>query len=280
MIIHLDSRIFAGEASVAKRLEALELRLRRMSDGGMRLGDYADWLEESRLPLPSRQTLRLDVERYAQSCDDLVYGEHRKALRIDEHAQRDAVRYFLGEPWLDSPLQPRLSSSACRCLLLAMHLGEEVEFSYEALPRPGLMAGFKIHRGIPLRTLPGSDSGYMAIRLEQGTVMPINLARVTGRVAMTGRSVSDYLPLPPDPEILLCMECPDEAGLRRGRWQFSEARATGQTLHFAMPASLATMSADMLEAWWRRTAMSPRLADRSIDLPNGRVTIQLKPKES
>jgi hypothetical protein len=46
-----------------------------------------------------------------------------------------------------------------------------------------------------------------------------------------------------------------------------------------MRASLALMSADILEDWWRRTSAAPREAERTIDLPEGAVTISVKPKE-
>jgi hypothetical protein len=262
-----------------ERLEVLERGLRRASDGGMKLGEYAAWLKAAGLAVPSRQTLRSDLERYVRNCDDLGYGDHQKTLAIDVHAGRDAIRYFLGEPWLASPLKPRLSSSVCRCLLLARHLEEEVEFQYAALPQPGLAPTFKTHRGVPLRTLPGSDSGYMAIWLEQGTVMPINLARIRGRVAFTGRDIGHYQLPPADPEVILSVRCKNQQSLERCAGQFDGNIAGGQELHFAMPASLAIMSADLLEAWWRRTSAAPRQAERMIDLPDGAVTIHVQPKE-
>jgi hypothetical protein len=279
LIIHLDPMAFRHDMQVRKRLEILERGLRRASDGDMKLGDYAAWLEQAGLAVPSRQTLRLDVERYAQKCDDLIHGGGRKMLNIDVHATRDAVRYFLGEPWLASPLQPRLPSSACRCLLLAMHFREEVEFHYAALPQPGVAPGFKIHRGVPLRTLPGSDSGYMAIWLEQGAVMHINLARVQGRAAFTGRDVGHYRPPPPDPDRVLCVRSGDVQALQRCMDQFAGGVRAGEELRVVLPASLAVMSADFLEAWWRRTATAERQAERTLKLPNGLVSITVEPKE-
>jgi hypothetical protein len=279
LIIHLDPTAFRHEVKVRKRLEILERGLRRASDGDMRLGDYAAWLERAGLPVPSRQTLRLDVERYVQKCDDLIHGGGRKMLSIDVHATRDAVRYFLGEPWLASPLQPRLPSSVCRCLLLAMHLREEAEFQYAALPQAGVAPGFKIHRGVPLRTLPGSDSGYMAVWQEQGTVMHINLARVRGRAAFTGRDTGHYQPPPPDPDRVLRVQSGDAQALQRCMDQFAGGILTGGELRVVLPASLAVMSADFLEAWWRRTATAERKAARTLKLPNGPVSITIQPKE-
>ncbi len=262
-----------------KRLEVLERGLRRASDGGMKLGDYAAWLKASGVVVPSRQTLRADLERYVQRCDDLVYGDRQKSLTLDVHARRDAIRYFLGEPWLASPLKPKLSSSVCRCFLLAMHFQEEVEFQYAALPQPGLAPTFKIHRGVPLRTLPGSDSGYMAIWLEQGLVMPINLTRVRGRVAFTGRDIGHYRPPPVDPEVILSVRSGNPQSLERCANQFDGNLEGGRELRFPMPASLALMTADLLEAWWRRTSATPRQTERTIELPDGTVTIDVQPKE-
>lgn len=275
MIIPIEPSAFCCEAQVRRRLEVLELRLRRASDGEMRLGDYADWLTEAGITVPSRQSLRADLERYVQSCDDLVYGDHKKSLTIDVHARRDAIRYFLGEPWLASPLQPRLSSSVCRCLLLAMHLKAEVEFQYIALPQAGLAPTFKTHRGVPLRTLPGSDSGYMAVWLEQGAVMHINLARVQGRVAFTAHDIGHYQPPSPDPEVVLSVHCANRHALERCAGQFDGRLEAGVAIRYAMPASLAVMSADLLEAWWRRTQTAERRAKRTLDLPGGPVTIQI-----
>jgi hypothetical protein len=279
MIIHLDPSAFCCEVQVRKRLEVLERGLRRASDGGMKLSDYAAWLKASGLAVPSRQTLRADLERYVQHCDDLVYGDRQKSLTLDVHAGRDAIRYFLGEPWLASPLKPKLSSSVCRCLLLAMHLREKVEFQYAALPQPGLAPTFKTHRGVPLRTLPGSDSGYMALWLEQGIVMPINLTRVRGRVAFTGRDISHYRPPPVDPEVILSVRSGNLQSLERCARQFDGSLEGGREIRFPMPASLALMSADLLEGWWRRTSAVPRRAERTIELPDGAVTIYVQPKE-
>jgi len=264
---------------VRERLEVLERGLRRASDGEMKLGEYAAWLKASGLAVPSRQTLRADLERYVRHCDDLAYGDHQKTLALDVHAGRDAIRYFLGEPWLASPLKPKLSSSVCRCLLLALHLREEVEFQYAALPQPGLAPTFKTHRGVPLRTLPGSDSGYMAIWLEEGTVMPINLTRVRGRAAFTGRDIGHYRPLPSDPEVILSVRSGNPQSLERCAGQFDGSLEGGREVRFPMPASLALMSADLLEGWWRRTSAVPRRAERRIELPDGAVAIHVQPKE-
>lgn len=279
MIIHLDPHASRYEASVRKRLEILETGLRSASDGGAKLADYAGWLEQAGQTVPSRRTLRLDLERYAEECDDLIYGDGQKSLRIDVHAGRDAVRYFLGEPWLASPLRPKLASSVCRCLLLALHLRKEVEFPYAALAQTGVAPGFRLHRGVPLRTLPGADSGYMAIRLEKGQVMHINLARVRGRVFFTGRDATGYQTPPPDPQEILRIHGGDRQSMQRCLDQFAGIERAGGELRVALPASLAPMSADMIEAWWRRTTAPERRAERRFDAPDGSVSITLHAEE-
>lgn len=273
MIIIFDPHASRYEVTVRNRLEILERNLRKSSDGSIRLADYAGWLEEADQPLPGRRTLRLDLERYVRECDDLNYGEGQKTLRINVHAGRDAVRYFLGESWLTSPLRPKLSSSVCRCLLLSMYLRQEVEFPYAALAQTGIAPGFKVYRGIPLRTLPGADSGYMAVWLESGTVMHINLARVRGRVSFTGRGGETYQVPRQDPQRVLHIQSRDEQAMRRFLDQFTGAEWVNGELQIVSPESLTTMSADMIEAWWRRTAPVERHAERQWELPNGMVSI-------
>lgn len=278
MLVASDSRASRYESSVRQRLEILEQRLRVASDGGIKLADYGDWLNQSGQAVPSRRTLRLDMERYVSECDDLIYGEGLKSLRIDVHACRDAVRYFLGEPWLSSPLRPRLASSVCRCLLLAMRQRREVEFPYAALAQVDTPPGFKIHRGVPLRLLPGADSGYMAIWLESGRVMPINLARVVGRVFITGRSTETYTPPPNEPARVLRVKSSDAQSLRRCLDQFAGVERVGGDLCITLPTSLATMTADMLEAWWWRTISTDRGAERFIEVGDTQVSIELAPQ--
>jgi hypothetical protein len=280
MIIHLHPATFCCEESVRARLTVLERGLRQASEGGIKLGDYGSWLEQAAVAVPSRQTLRLDLERYAQQCDDLSYGDHRKTLTLNVHASHDAIRYFLGEPWLSAPLQPRLSSAVCRTLLLAMALRAEVEFSYIALPQPGLAPTFKLHRGVPLRTLPGGDSGYMAIWQASGLVMHINLARVRGSVRLTGADCGHYQPPPADPPVVLRVQCADLTAVARCADQFGGAVRRGTELHFRLPQSLALMTADLLESWWRRTSAAPRQSDRVLDLHDDRqIRLTIEPAE-
>lgn len=279
MLLHLDCSLFCCEERIVRRLKVLERQLRRSSDGMARLADYAAWLREAGLSVPSRQTLRTDLRRYTEYCDDLRYGEYRKTLAITVHAKRDAVRYFLGEPWLASPLKPALSSSVCRCLLLAMHLREEVEFQYAALPQPGLAPTFKVHRGVPLRTLPGGDSAYMAIWLADGAVMHINLTRVRGRVAFTGDAPRRYRPPRQEPEVTLVARCANRQALERCCAQFAGGSETGGEIRFAVPASLALMTADILDSWWHRTSAAQRKAERLLHLPKERVMLSIESKE-
>lgn len=279
MLIDLEPQNFCAEDARRIRLRVLEGTLRQASDGQIKLGDYADWLKAAGVPLPSRQSLRADLERYARACDDVLYGDHRKWLELDVHAGRDALRYFLGAPWVDAPLRPRLSSSACRCFLLAMRMGQEIEFQYAALPGPGLLATFKTHRGVPLRSLPGSDSGYMALALADGRIMHINLARVRGRVNFTGADTRHYQPVEADPEVWLCIRCDNRLSAERLAGQFDGRLGGDSTLRLRLRRSEALMNADRLEDWWRRTGTAPRQAERLLDLPEGRITFFIETEE-
>ena len=274
MLIYLQPESFCGELSLRDRAKVLEGHLRRSSDGSMKLGDYVEWLEVAGLPLPSRQTLRLDIERYASWCDDIIYGKGKKILYVNSHARRDAIRYFLGEPWVDSPLKPKLSSSVCRCLLLAMNLKEEVEFQYAALPKEGHAPTYKVHRGVPVRTLPGSDAGYMAIWLKDGRVFTINLTRVLGRVSFTGQSTQSYQSRKTETPLILSVQSQSLQSVKRCADQFEGGMRKGNTIRFSLPESMALMTADIIDAWWRRTGEHIREANRTIDL-SGEKTIIL-----
>lgn len=266
---------------VQRRLEVLERHLRSASEGRAKLSDYAAWLEQAGTSVPGRQTLYMDLRRYCQACDDLNYPEYQKILEIDPHTGTDAIRYFLGEPWLASPLKPRLSSSVARCLLLAMHLKYEVEFPYAAVPEPGTPPSFKLWRGIPLKVLPGADSGYMAIWLVEGQVMHINLARILGRVAKTSQAGSPYRAPAPEQQVTLKVFAHDPYALDRCEMQFRGGRRIGaQELHFPLPASQAAMTADLLEAWWRRTSRRERHAERQIELNGTRIIFNIEEQRS
>lgn len=280
MLIHLRPESFCGEVSLRDRAKVLEGRLRRSSDGSMKLGNYVEWLEEAELPLPSRQTLRLDIERYASWCDDIAYGEGKKILYVNSHARGDAIRYFLGEPWVDSPLKPKLSSSVCRCLLLAMHLKEEVEFQYAALPKEGNAPTYKVHRGVPVGTLPGSDSGYMDIWLKDGREFTINLARVQGRVSFTGQSTKSYQSRKTEIPLILNVQSQNLRSVERCTDQFEGGVRKGNTIRFSLPESMALMTADILDAWWRRTGANVREAGRILDLYGEKTIISVEQKET
>ncbi|MHB1563729.1 MAG: hypothetical protein ACYCXP_06490 [Leptospirillum sp.] len=265
-----------------KRVKLLERRLRSSSDGTVKISEYGEWIEEAGLPVPTRQTLRLDLERYAAWCDDIAYGGGRKILAIDPHAGKDAIRHFLGEPWIDSPLKPKLSSSACRCFLLAMVLKKEVEFPYTALPREGSPPTYKIHRGVPIRTLPGSDSGYMAVWERSGQVFPINLARSQGRVSFTKQAdISSYkTPKIYAEQAILDVQSGDKQATERCLNQFDGGVRKENAILIPVPEIMAVMMADILESWWRRTTTMPRQVERTFSISGKTTTISIHRKEN
>jgi len=279
MLIHLRPESFCGESSLQSRVTILERRLRYSSDNAVKIGEYGEWIEEAGLSIPSRQTLRLDLERYAAWCDDIVYGGGKKILMINSHVRRDAIRYFLGEPWLDSPLKPKLSSSICRCLLLAMVLKEEVVFPYTALPKEGRASTYKVHRGVPIRTLPGSDSGYMAIWQKDGRVFTINLARVQGHVSFTGQDTRSYQPQRTETQEVLSVQSENFQSVDRCADQFEGGVRKGNTILFSIPEAMTLMTADLLESWWRRTSASPREVERAFDISNEKTVFSIQPKK-
>jgi hypothetical protein len=278
MLIHLRPESFCGESSLQNRVKVLERHLRSSSDGTIKIGEYGDWIEKAGLSVPSRQTLRLDLERYTAWCDDIVYGDGKKILMIDSHVRRDAIRYFLGEPWTDSPLKPKLSSSVCRCLLLAMVLQEEVEFPYMALPKEGRASTYKVHRGVPIRTLPGIDSGYMEIWQKDGRSFTINLARVQGRVSFTGQTTYSCTRTEATGQKILKVQSENLQDIERCADQFEGGVRKGNTILFSMPEAMTLMTADLLESWWRRTSTSPRQVERSFDVSDEKIIFSIQTK--
>ena len=82
------------EAPRLARLSRLEAVLPRSSEGAITLNKYSGLLRAAGLWLPIERTLYEDITRYAQFCDDLVYGKRAKTLEIDPTASRDAVAWM------------------------------------------------------------------------------------------------------------------------------------------------------------------------------------------
>ncbi len=244
-----------------ERLFCLENQLRRQSEKQITLKIYYEWLEDAGLVIPSRRTLNEDLKRYADYCDDVRYGEetNSKMLSLNPRATTDAVTYLMGKAWLDSPLRPRLSSSCLRCFLLAMELRTEVDFPYNALRKPGEPWVPEIKCGVPLRVIPGTDSGYVQFWMSWGGRMNINLTRVTQGVRFTGRGTGEYKPLQEEKKVQFRVESDDIYLLERLHNQFPNFVMEGRSqVVLEVDKSLVVMTNDMLNAHLQRTHSSER----------------------
>lgn len=182
---------------IYNRLVCLEKHVRLSSETEWRLEDYEAWLQQEGIPLPQPKTLRSDLKIYANLCDDVSRPPYAKVFRLDPSQSQDAICYFLGQAWLQSPLQPRLSSSIARCFLFALRHKLEVTFNYRELDLSNVTSFnfIKDVRGIPINVIPGTDSAYMAVWFQDGSVRYFNLSRVVDKVAILKRvSPTDYVP--------------------------------------------------------------------------------------
>jgi hypothetical protein len=242
----------------------LENQLRRQSERQITLKNYNEWLEDAGLAIPSRRTLNEDLKRYADYCDDVRYGEetNSKMLSLNPRATRDAVTYLMGKAWLDSPLRPRLSSSCLRCFLLAMQQQAEVDFPYNALRKPGEPWVPAIKYGVPLRVIPGTDSGYVQLWMVGGGRMNINLTRVTQGVRFTGKTAQDYQPLQEEKKVKFTVESSDVYLLERLDWQFPNLVKEGDSrVVLEVDKSLEVMTRDILVAHLHRTQSLEKRAE-------------------
>jgi hypothetical protein len=243
-----------------ERLECLENKLRRKSDGKMTLKNYIKWLEEAEIVLPTRRTLTKDLRRYADFCDDVQYGGETKSLSLNPTATRDAVAWLLGHAWLDSPLRPKLSSSCVRSLLLAKELQEEVDFPYNPLRKPGEAWKPQLKRGIPLKFIPGADSSYMQLQVDWGGKSNLNLAHIRQSVKFTEDNTQEYAPLKEEQYTRITVESTDIFLIEGLQRQFSNfvIREGGHKATLQIEKSQALMARDMLKAYLERTQTSNR----------------------
>jgi len=248
------------EAPRLVRLSCLEVALRRSSEGAMTLDEYSGLLRTAGIRLPTERTLYEDISRYALFCDDLVYGKHAKTLEIDPTASRDAVAWMLGAPWLDSPLRPRLSSAQLRCLLLAMRQRAEVRFQYRPLRKPGDPWTPTFLTGIPLRTIPGIDSGYIQLWVANGSLLNLNLARFEeSPVSFTSVDASAYSPPRPEKTVEIRITTEDVHLQERLLKQFKGLQKRGwNTTALSIDESLALMMLDILSSHLQRTGVETR----------------------
>ena len=237
-----------------ERLICLETHLRQKSESTITLKHYLDWLEQANITIPTRRTLNEDLKRYANFCDDVRYGGDTKSLSLTPSATKDAITWFMGNAWLDAPLRPRLFSSCVRCLLLARELQSEVDFPYNPLRKPGQSWIPQTAKGIPLRLIPGADSGYMQLWREWGGKSIFNLARIPKYVCFTGNSAKNYAPLQKEQFVLITVKSDDRFILERLKKQFPNfVVEERQRVILQIEKSLALMTTEMLKAHLART---------------------------
>ena len=267
------------EHSVRERLECLEARLRRSSEGQATIADYAEWLHEDRIQGVSRVTLHHDFRRFAQLFDDVDYGNGRKILNVQPSAGDDARRWLMGYAWGDHPLKPRISSSVARCLLLAQLARQEVRFTYRSV----YGSSFRMWAGIPYGLIAGPDSAYLRLWLVDGRIVHFDLARIHGVVEWTGGKTSSYHYPTTDPPCTLTVFFENPDLLARLTHQFQGfTRVDLKTAALTLPHSMALMTADIVEAWLRRHSplrkSSQRHAARSVVFEDGsRLSIEVNP---
>ena len=236
--------------------------------------DLQNLLWEAGIPEPGERTerraLERDLEGYAAYCDDFVPTRRLTGGRrpisgssagyaLDVDANDDAVRFFLGEPWLRAAVKPKLSSAIARCFLLAMAEGREVEFEYRRVPKLGESWTPHRLRGVPLHTVPGLDSAYMQMLGEKGA-FNINLARVATPVFWTERYAAELQNpdvQPPSPvRIAVHFQYSDDAQALMDTFS-GLRREDSTTVSVIVPAALATMTGDQLAAYLYRTRDRP-----------------------
>lgn len=271
MLIRLDPHP-PFDIPCTKRLMALEAHLRRRSEGQISVREYRSLLQDLGIDVPrSARTLQEDLRRYAASCDDVIYGGNTKSLKLDPFASRDAVAWLLGRPWLDSPLKPYLSSACLRCLLLAQVSHAEIQMQYRRLRQPHEPWVPEVVTGLPVRFIPGADSGYVQLYMVDGRLANFNLARVAQFISLTGQATDHYAPLSLPRQFEMVIKTRDVHILDRLCSQFHGLRKqSAQCAVMHVEESLWVMTLELLEAHIHRTQ---QVAQRH--LPQEPFTVQL-----
>ncbi len=264
MLLHFESVPRTTSPRWA-RLLCLERHVRQASWGRYKIQDYREWLDAEHLPQPRRQALHDDFALYAKLCDDVDYGSHGKWLSILPAPNHDAIAWFLGYAWLRSPLQPRLSSSVARCLLLAQIHQREVILTYAKLEQQGRMVtDAEVWRAIPFTLIPGLDSAYMGFWIHSGKIAHFNLARIIGEVKWTGNDSAQYAPpIIQDEKTTLAVQGDDRL-LDKLAVQFTGWTQIphDKTLSVNIPDELRFFSQEMLQGWQQRIIR--RLSDLAL----------------
>lgn len=264
MLLHLwPYSLMPFEAPVRQRLECLESRLRRSSSTSVQIRHYAQWLQENEIDVPSRVTLYHDFRRYQSLYDDVEYNQNGPYLTLNPAAGTDARRWFMGYAWGGHALQQPVSSSIARCLLMAMHTRQEVVLPYESLR--GM--SYRVHRGVPVGILSGTDSAYMRLWTAEGRVMHFDLARIRGLVQWTYGTLDNYQPPPNDPIRYLRVELSDERLFQYLLYQFPGlSREKPGRAVLQLPESQCYMTANIIEAWVLRHTRRNAEVHRFVEL--------------
>jgi hypothetical protein len=269
MLLQLDPNP-PFDAHCTKRLIALETHLRRSSEGHISVRRYRALLQDIGINVPrSDRTLQEDLRRYATYCDDVKYGGYAKRLELQPLAGRDAVVWLLGRPWLESPLQPHISSACLRCLLLAQLSRAEVQMQYRRLRASQEPWVPELVIGVPVRFIPGTDSGYIQMQMQEGHLANFNLMRLEHVVRFTEKPTDHYTPLPVQRQFEMVVETQDVHLLERLCWQFHGLKKQGEgRAVMRVEESLWVMTLDMIEGHLRRTqrAATRRIPDEPLTL--------------
>jgi hypothetical protein len=188
---------------------------------------------------------------------------------LDPLVTRDAVVWLLGRPWLESPLQPRISSACLRCLLLAQALHAEVQMQYRRLRQAHEPWVPDRVTGIPVRFIPGTDSGYVQLHMADGRLANFNLSRLEQSVDFTEKPTDCYVSSAPQRLFELVVETRNPNLLERLCWQFHGLKKQGETRAvMRVEESLWVMTLEMLEAHIYRTLRAPlrRIPDKPLTL--------------
>lgn len=242
------------ETQRTERLIVLEQHLRRKAYGEFKLVNYIEWLEHTDIKCPNRRTLHEDLRRYADFCDDVIYGGTQKTFSLNIAATRDAIAWLMGQAWLTSPLKPRLSSACLRCLLMAQQLNQEVRIFYKRLRKPNEAWQPEIITAKVLQIIAGTDGGYIQVQQKkQPERININLLRMQ-TVEFTGISGNTYPPEPSDPDKQVTIQDDDIYLLERLSAQYTGfQRVDKHHIQLTVPDSQALMMNDLLYAHLQRT---------------------------
>ena len=123
--------------------------------------------------------------------------------------------------------------------------------------------------GIPVRLIPGADSGYVQLHMADGRLANFNLSRLEQSVGFTEKLTDCYVSLAPQRLFELVVKTRDANLLERLCWQFHGLKKQGDTKAvMRVEESLWVMTLEMLEAHIHRTLRPSlrRIPDKPLTL--------------